>query len=349
MTDNGKRLTLKAMAEKLNVSTATISNAFNRPDQLSEARRLWILEECKRLGYVGPNAAARSLRTGRTGNVGVILADNLAYSLTDPVANEFLHGLAEVLDRRQMSLLLLPGQDGDEHRSRLQESLVDGFIVYGWLKPGGAYQRLLQQNKPIVTVDFDLEGCTWVNIDNYEGARRSAEHALQHRPGNVAILGLRMVNADRVCRIRDRELFNEAGAISVRRLNGYQDALKAAGYAVPAERIWSIPTNTHADAYQAAREALTTSPRPDLLLCMSDRIALAAIQAALQMGLRIPEDVSVVGFDGIPEGANIHPSLTTVYQQSAEKGRVAARIFLGEQEDRNVMLPTCLQIRESCP
>lgn len=349
MTDNGKRLTLKAMAEKLDVSTATISNAFNRPDQLSEARRHWILEECKRLGYVGPNAAARSLRTGRTGNVGVILTDNLAYSLTDPVASEFLHGLAEVLDRRQMSLLLLSGQDGDEHRSRLQESLVDGFIVYGWLKPGETYQRLLQQNKPIVTVDFDLEGCTWVNIDNYEGARRSAEHALRHRPGNVAILGLRMVSADRVCRIRDRELFNEAGAISVRRLNGYLDALKAAGYTVPAERIWSTPTNTHADAYQAAREALTSNPRPDLLLCMSDRIALAVIQAALQMGLRIPEDVRVVGFDGIPEGANIHPSLTTVYQQSAEKGRIAARIFLGEQEDRNVMLPTCLQIRESCP
>jgi DNA-binding LacI/PurR family transcriptional regulator len=67
------------------------------------------------------------------------------------------------------------------------------------------------------------------------------------------------------------------------------------------------------------------------------------------MGLRVPEDVRIVGFDGIPEGANIHPSLTTVYQQSAEKGRIAARIFLGEQEDANVLLPTCLLVRESCP
>ncbi|HET8848392.1 MAG TPA: LacI family DNA-binding transcriptional regulator [Marinobacter sp.] len=345
----GKRLTLKVMAEKLNVSTATISNAFNRPDQLSETRRRWILEECKRLGYAGPNAAARSLRTGRTANVGVMLADNLAYSLTDPVANEFLHGLAEVLDRRRMNMLLLSSQDDDETRSRLQESMVDGFIVYGWLRKGRTYDRMLQHGKPMVAVDFDLEGCTWVNIDNYQGAKKSAEHALRQPPKHVAILGLRLVDSDRVCRIRDKELFNEVRAISVRRLHGYRDALEAAGHWVPGDRIWSTPTNTHADAYQAAREALSCQPRPDLLLCMSDRIALAAIQAALQMGLKVPEDVRVVGFDGIPEGANIHPSLTTVYQQSAEKGRIAARIFLGEQEDRNVLLPTCLQVRESCP
>ncbi|MDX1458187.1 MAG: LacI family DNA-binding transcriptional regulator [Marinobacter sp.] len=349
MTDKPKRLTVKLMAEKLNVSTATISNAFNRPDQLSEARRRWILEECKRLGYMGPNAAARSLRTGRTGNVGVMLADNLAYSLTDPVASEFLHGLAEVFDQRHMNMLLLSSQEDDETRNRIQESMVDGFIVYGWLTKGRTYERLLQQGKPIVAVDCDLEGCTWVNVDNYEGARRSAEHALQQPPSDVAILGLRLVNTDRVCRVRDRELFTEARAISVRRLHGYQDALAAAGYAVPSERIWSTPTNTHQDAYQAAREALTSTPRPDLLLCMSDRIALAAIRAALQLGLRVPEDVRIVGFDGIPEGANLHPSLTTVCQQSAEKGRVAARILLGEQEDQSVLLPTCLRIRESCP
>ncbi|MDK8462803.1 LacI family DNA-binding transcriptional regulator [Marinobacter sp. SS13-12] len=344
-----KRLTVKLMAEKLNVSTATISNAFNRPDQLSEARRRWILEECKRHGYLGPNAAARSLRTGRTGNVGVMLADNLAYSLTDPVASEFLHGLAEVFDQKQMNMLLLSSKEDDEHRSRVQEAMVDGFIVYGWLKKGRTYDRLLQHGKQMVAVDFDLEGCTWVNIDNYEGARCSAEHALKTPPTNVAIMGLRLVDTDRVCRIRDHELFSESRAISVRRLRGYLDALEAAGHHVSSDRIWSTPTNTHQDAYQAAREALTSNPRPDLMLCMSDRIALAAIQAALQMGLRVPEDVRIVGFDGIPEGANLHPSLTTVYQQSAEKGRTAARIFLGEKEDRNVLLPTCLLVRESCP
>ena len=349
VSDKPRRLTVKRMAEMLNVSTATISNAFNRPDQLSEARRRWILEECRRVGYMGPNAAARSLRTGRTGNVGVMLADNLAYSLTDPVASEFLHGLAEVFDRRQMNMLLLSSREDDEHRSRLQESMVDGFIVYGWLQEGRTYDRLLQHGKPMVAVDFDLEGCTWVNIDNYAGARGSAEHALKQVPETVAILGLRLVDTDQVCRVGDQELFNEKRAISVRRLNGYTDALAAEGRQVPSELIWSVPVNTHQVAYQAAREALTSSPRPDLLLCMSDRIALAAIQVALQMGLKVPEDVRVVGFDGIPEGANLHPSLTTVYQQSAEKGRTAARLFLGEQEDRNVLLPTCLEIRESCP
>ncbi|TBW51263.1 LacI family transcriptional regulator [Marinobacter halodurans] len=347
---DGERLTVKRMAELLNVSTATISNAFNRPDQLSEARRRWILDECKRLGYMGPNAAARSLRTGRTGNVGVMLADNLAYSLTDPVASEFLHGLAEVFDQNRMNMLLLSSQDPDsEYRSHLQEAMVDGFIIYGWLSKGRTYDRLLQQGKPMVAVDFDLEGCTWVNIDNYEGARTSAEHALKTPPQRVSILGLRLVASDRVCRIEDRELFREQRAVSVRRLSGYLDALHAAGHDVPPERIWSTPTNDHPDAYQAAWEALNTGQRPDLLLCMSDRLALAAIQVALQMKLRIPEDLRIVGFDGIPEGNTLHPSLTTVYQQSAEKGRMAARLFLGEEQDRNVLIPTRLLVRESCP
>ncbi|WP_227500185.1 LacI family DNA-binding transcriptional regulator [Marinobacter nanhaiticus] len=348
--NEGRRLTVKLMAEKLNVSTATISNAFNRPDQLSEARRRWILDECKRLGYMGPNAAARSLRTGRTGNVGVMLADNLAYSLTDPVASEFLHGLAEVLDKKRMNMLLLSSQDaGNSYRSHLQESMVDGFIVYGWLTKRDTYERLLQQGKPMVAVDFDLEGCTWVNIDNYQGARASAEHALKVPPRNVSILGLRLVEQEDVCSIRGHDLFGETRAISVRRLNGYLDALGLAGYDISPDRIWSTPTNNHGDAYQAAYEALSQTPRPDLLLCMSDRLGLAAIQVALQMKLRIPEDLRIVGFDGIPEGNTLHPSLTTVYQQSAEKGRVAARIFLGEQEDQNVLIPTRLLVRESCP
>ena len=89
-------LTLKDVAGHLGVSTATISNAFNRPDQLSQKLRERILSECKTLGYPGPNAAARSLRTGRTGIIGVTLSNYLSYSFSDPVANQFLQGCKQL-------------------------------------------------------------------------------------------------------------------------------------------------------------------------------------------------------------------------------------------------------------
>ena len=340
-------LTLKVMADRLGVSTATVSNAFNRPDQLSRGLRDRILAECRKAGYLGPNAAARSLRTGRTGIIGVSLSNHLSYSFSDPVAHQFLQGVAEVFERHEYSLLLMPS------RERLAqphgfESFVDGFVVYG---PPQCEKlgQLVKQNKPVVTVDFVIDGYPSVNIDNYAAAKTCADHAFRGEPGPAAILGLRLIDVDRVCRIREGELFDERSIITIQRLNGFLDAARERGADVPAERIWQIPDNTHALGRQAAREALTCTPRPEVLLCMSDRIALAAIQAARGLGLHVPDDVRVTGFDDIPESSTQHPSLTTVHQQSLDKGRAAAEIFLGHREEQSLILPTQLMIRESCP
>jgi DNA-binding LacI/PurR family transcriptional regulator len=345
-----RKLTLKDVAQSLRVSTATISNAFNRPDQLSASLRDKILSECESMGYFGPNAAARSLRTGRTGIVGIVLSDRLSYSVSDPVANQFLKGMADVLDAHEYNMLLLssnPLEQDAQHR--MQASMVDGFIVYGH-KPQQCHNApWLMPNKHVITVDGFIDGCTSVNIGNYHGAKAVVTHALQHNPDKIAILGLSLLNTDRVCRMQSDELLDEAASISVQRLHGYFDALSERGYGVSPDNIWNVPINSHKQAYQAAREALTTIDRPQLLLCMSDRIAIAAVQVALQMGLRVPEDLQVVGFDGIPEGANLHPSITTIHQQSEEKGRVAAELFLGLREAKDVVLETELIIRESCP
>ncbi len=103
-----KKPTLKEVAKQLGVSTATVSNAFNRPDQLSSSLRERILAQCNKLGYTGPSVTARSLRTGKTGVIGVLLADNLTYSFTDPVSTLFLSGISETLDSMHVNMLLLP-------------------------------------------------------------------------------------------------------------------------------------------------------------------------------------------------------------------------------------------------
>lgn len=347
---NVKKLTLKDVAQQLDVSTATISNAFNRPDQLSAALRESILKRCEEIGYYGPNAAARSLRTGRTGIVGIVLSDVLSYSLSDPVANQFITGMAEVLEANDYNMLLLSASEsGPDVQNRMQSSMVDGFIVYGHKPQLYRNAPWLDSRKNVVIVDSAIPDTPSVNVTNEKGAYDITVHALKHGPKNVAIMGLALLDTERVCRIRDDELFDEAASISIQRLAGYRKALAEHNLEVPSERIWHIPHNEHKLAYQAAREALTMANRPQLLLCMSDRIALAAVQAALHMGIRVPEELQVVGFDGIPESETFHPSITTVHQQTVLKGQIAAEIFLGLRESKSVELDTELVLRESCP
>jgi len=345
-----QKLTLKNVAERLKVSTATISNAFNRPDQLSANLREKILSECEAIGYFGPNAAARSLRTGRTGIVGIVLYDRLSYSVSDPVASQFLKGMSEVLDAEAYNMLLLSSHPlGPDAQVRMQAFMVDGFIVYGFNPKQQANAPWLGPNKNVVAVDSYIKDRASVNVDNYYGAKTIALHAMTHHPKRIAILGLSLLDTNHVCRIQADELYDEAASISVQRLHGYFDALLEHDYKISPEDIWNIPVNTHRAAYQAAREALMMVNRPQLLLCMSDRIAIAAVQVALQMGLRVPEDLLVAGFDGIPEAENIHPSITTIYQQNEEKGKIAAQLFLGLRQDTDVVLKTELVVRESCP
>ena len=350
MKKNIKRLTLKDISDRLGVSTATISNAFNRPDQLSAELRENILKECEKMGYFGPNAAARSLRTGRTGIVGVVLSDVLSYSLTDPVANQFLTGIGEVLEKNGYNMLLLSTQDSEKGtNSRMQSSMVDGFIVYGDRPRHCKNAPWLQPNQNVITVDSLIPGTTHVNVQNFDGAYKIASHALKFAPKNIAILGLNLIDTDRVCRVNLDEMFDAEGSISVQRLQGYISAFEDAETPMPYDHLWNVPTNDHRLAYQAAKEALSLRERPNLILCMSDRIALAAVQAALHMGFRVPEDLHIVGFDGIAESENFHPSITTMHQQSVEKGRIAAELFLGLREAKDVMMSTELVVRETCP
>ena len=353
-----KKLNLSQVAKHLGVSIATVSNAFNRPDQLSGKLRTRILEESAALGYHGPNLAARSLRMGASGVVGVMLADSLSYSFSDPVASQLLQGIAEVLVENQKQLLLLSGNVDSAEQSSA-ESLPDGFILYGALR-GKTLEQIQRLGKPIVKVDCIAKSSHSVNIDNQEGARTIAEHAFNNakseqatNPLIVSILGLRLIDSARICRLTSEDINIESQEISHSRLKGYFQAAAHNNINIPADKIWHIPINESKSAEIAAREALSTSLPPDILLCMSDVIALSAMRVAKSLGFDIPKDLQITGFDDIPEAARSEPSLTTICQQSIEKGRVAANLLLDSisngTESKHIKLDTRLVIRASCP
>ncbi|MCX4025909.1 LacI family DNA-binding transcriptional regulator [Endozoicomonas sp. SM1973] len=345
-----KKLTLKDLAKILGVSTATISNAFNRPDQLSAKLRDKILTECEQLGYTGPNIAARALRTGETGIVGVMLSDPLRYNFNDAVAHGFLSGLAEVFDEQHVSMLLLSSKEAPYHKPSI-EAVPDYFIVYGEPRNATVLERLERQHKKIVTVDFDYRDYPSVNIDNFQGAFDIAQYGVkQSEDCRVAILGLRLIDEPLLANIAGKPLLDASRSISSRRLDGYLAALQQAGMIITPEQIWSIPVNEAEISYEAARQVLSAETKPNLLLCMSDRVALAAIKAAADLGIAIPSELRVAGFDDIPEATVCHPGLTTVHQPFVEKGRVTANLLLpglAPIEQKRV-LPIEVVKRESC-
>lgn len=348
------RMTLKSIAQRLDVSTASVSNAFNRPDQLSADLRARILKECARLGYHGPNHAARSLRTGKSGIVGVMLADSLAYNFKDPCAIEFMRGVAESLDNQRVNLLLMPGGESSFDQQAL-ETIPDCFILYGPPNDRSVLGRLQSQHKPIVAVDFTIPNHLSLNIDNYQGAYEAAHHVFS-KVGTVdgtldstavAVVGLRLLDQQAISTIAGRTLFEADVSISRVRLDGFRAAARDLGCTLPDSLVWHTHDSAWNDGVEAAELALQTQPRPRALLCMSDQLALAALSVARSQGLRVPEDVAIVGFDDIPAAQQSHPSLSTVYQPSLEKGRLAARMVMAPDKHHNTVLPTKFIVRES--
>ncbi|AJQ92517.1 LacI family DNA-binding transcriptional regulator [Gynuella sunshinyii] len=341
-----KKLTLKDVAAELKVSTATVSNAFNRPDQLSAKLRSHILDQCRKLGYFGPNAAARSLKMGNSGIIGVALSDRLQYNFSDPIASRFLSGLAETFDNANINLLLLPSR-AEFYESRQFDSFADGFVLYGNPRDPEVLDRLLQHKKPIVTVDFDLPDTPFIHINNELAAYQITYQAFTSRPQPAAILGLKLAPTQSVCRISNQTLFDPHNSISRRRLEGYQKAIREInGHRLGDEWIWTIPENSEEYAYQAVRECLMCYPRPEVLLCMSDTVAICALRACEQMNLKVPKDIRIAGFDDIPAAANY--GLTTIHQPQRTKGKLAAEMILGLKPMKSHVISTELVVRTTC-
>jgi len=320
-----KTWTLKSIAKELGVSNATVSNAFNRPDQLSEKRRNEILASCIKLGYSGPNKAAQSLRSGKFNIVALVLPDSVEYMVTDPVASKFVKGVASILEKNHVNLLLFSGASDNINAV---SDFVDGFICYGSPRNTELIDQLKATNKKVVTADFDIHRKASISIDNKNAAYEIAKLAIHSPKDHIAILGLRLLDSDVTCRVYDAPNFDIHCSIAHQRLIGYQQAIKEANAKLPDDRVWNIPESSYHFATIAVKEALTSIPRPNVLLCMSDLIALAALQEIAALGLKVPEDIRVVGFDGIDEAQRSTPPLTTVHQNSEEKGSKAAELFI---------------------
>ena len=340
-----RRVHLRDVAKSAGVSVGSASQAFGRPELVSEATRKRVLAAAQALGYPGPDPAARRLRMGRAGAVGLIFAERLAYQFTDPASPAFLRGVALGMEEAPTGLLLIPDSRDREKTARtVSEAVVDGFLIYSTPQNDPRVEAALARRLPVVTVDQPRGIATsFVGIDDRAAARSAAKHVRDLGHKRVAVLSF--ITA-----------LDPAGTLeldlSVERLEGYEEGL---GEMWDPTLVRTCRPNAAEPARKATIDLLRATDSPTAILAMSDILALGALDGAVEAGVSVPGELSVVGFDDSPAAPHAIPPLTTVAQPQEEKGRLAARWLMDEIEDegappaqnKRAILPTELVVRES--
>jgi DNA-binding LacI/PurR family transcriptional regulator len=343
--------TLQTVADAVGVSRSTVSNAYSRPDQLSPELRGKIMDAARRLGYAGPNPAARSLRSGRAGALGVLFTASMSYAFTDPYAVQFLRGMSLAAERHGTSLLLIPlDKDKDAALNTLRNAVVDGFCAFCVPDWHSAVKEIGSRGLPVVSTDEQaLSGPSmYVGIDEWTAAHAAAAHVAQLGHRRVAVIS---IDLDREGHTGPVNLVDPGAVpyhLSRERLRGVRDAFADAGVNWPELLVINAANNTREDGARAAAAALDRADRPTAIVAYSDVLALGVLDALAARGLRPGHDVSVAGFDDIPEAAAA--GLTTVRQPAVQKGEIAAELLLVPPTDpagRRVVLPTELIVRSS--
>jgi DNA-binding LacI/PurR family transcriptional regulator len=340
------RVTLQTIADALGVSRTTVSNAYNRPDQLAPALRDRILATARELGYSGPDPAARRLRSGRRDVVGLLFTEQLSYAFTDPAAVLLLQGIARATEAAGLALLLVP-EHGRGARSAVHDAVVDAFCIYSMPAGHPNVIAALERRLPTIIVDEPrIDGHAYVGIEDRRGARLAAEHLLGLGHRRFALLCERTRDDGYSGPMTPERERTTTYAINRERTKGYRDALEAAGIAWEHVPKHELPANHPDHGLEGARAVLNTTPRPTALLAGTDQLALGALEATRVLGLSVPNDVSVVGFDDVPGAAWSTPALTTVRQPLLEKGEIAGRLLIAAAPDRDeVILPVELVVR----
>ena len=344
-----KRRTLASIAEELGISRTTVSNAYNRPDQLSPALRNKILATAERMGYTGPDPAARSLRTRRAGAIGVLLTEELTYAFEDQASLEFVSGVSIACSEMDSSMLLVPaGVHPDapqEHATQLiNQASVDGFIVYSVAADDPFLQAVIHRGIPTVICDqpASMDNTHFVGINDREAIKPAAQAVIDAGHTNIGVLSIRLDREPNNGVVSAERLSHAAMDVQRSRVEGVIDVLDDAGLDSSNIPIVERFINNADTAYEAAQELLETHPELTAIVCTTDSMALGALRYAHDAGISVPTELSITGFDGIP--AAVENGLVTVRQPSRDKGHLSgqclARIIAGEQQPLHQLLPT---------
>ncbi|EKF41499.1 transcriptional regulator [Nitratireductor indicus C115] len=301
VSGEGRSVGIREVARRAGVSTATVSRALNNPDSVSATLRARIHATIDEIGYI-PDASARALSSRKTRTIGAIVPtiDNAMFA-------QGLQALQTYLATKDYLLLLATNEYDLEVELKQARNLVsrgiDGLILRGDQRHDDLRRMLLTQKIPFVNVGVYEPEKPYpsIGVNNTAAGRRIARHLMELGHRRVAIVAALQRNNDR----------------AQARVSGVLDVL-AANDAVPPDR-WHLQVNYKLDdARQAARVLLTGADRPTAVICGNDVIAYGVMLEAIKLGIEVPAQLSVVGFDDLEWSRHLRPSLTTIHMPTDE-------------------------------
>lgn len=335
------KITISDIARQAGVSKTAVSFAFNDPARLPGDTVQRILKIADDLGYI-PNPVARSLTSKRTGNIGVLFPQPLPDILANPYTTELLRGIGRACGRSGYNQLLVSPVLGNM-RHAVSGAVVDGFLAIGLEHHKPTVELLDQRGVPYVMVDSELvPSIVSVNIDDALGAYQAMRYILEQGHRRITILGIKSGKHGR---------FTTYVGTLHGRISGYRAALGEFGLDIDGEQVRLVECVCTYEGGQSGFNACWAGSHPTAVVAMADIIALGALSAASAGGVRVPDEVSIIGFDDLPMTNLTHPALTTIHQPIAEKGEYAAsqllEILSGSTPGAHRTFPTHLVERGS--
>lgn len=286
--------TIKDIANIAGVSAMTVSRYFNEPEKLKPKTFEKIKKAVEEVEYQ-PNMVARLLATRKTNIICVYIAGDI--EPLHPFALQVIAGIGERLGENNYSMLL--SRDGYEKQN------CDGIIAMGLDTKGEEELLSLSNEKAILLFGNSSHKSNWIDIDNYMGSYKATEYMIERGYKNIGHVGI-----------------NNGKAYSDDRYNGYMDCMREHGMRIQDNCVIRVP-NHEDDGYRAAEKILVTD-KIDGLVCASDALALGVMRYANEKDIRIPDELGIIGFDGLGYEKLVSPNITTMQQPVYEAGKMLA-------------------------
>jgi len=331
-------VTIKEVAKSAKVSVATVSKVLNNRPQVSQETRTRVLKTIKKLGYF-PNITARKLITKKTENIGFIISREVRDGMSNPFYSRVLYGVESEL-RHHGGYNLLFSVIPDEVKSendfpkKIRENNVDGLLLISKMDDNFIL-KMREKEIPLVLVDYFITGgnLNCVISDNFWGTYRAVEYLISLGHKRIGLLS----GPQNHPTIKER-------------ISGYKQALE--DNKITSSCLSEEGNLRFSGGYQAMSRLMNHHPLPSAIFAVNDETAIGAMRAIKEKGLKIPEDISVVGFDDIEQSSHTDPPLTTVRVYKEDMGRAAVKKLLEiierkEEISEKVVIPTKLVIRKS--
>ena len=310
---------MKDIAADLGLSMVTISKVLHGHPDIGEETRQRVLKRVKELHYQ-PNVAARSLVTGRSYLIGLVVPD-----LLHPFFAEVAKSLAQALRKRGYSLIIASSEEDPEIEEQEIEHMVarrlDGLVIAAATTSHALFDRLDKEQQVYVLIDRSFAGLSanYVGVDDIAAGAMATQHLIDS-------------GCTRIAHIRGRD-----DSTGTQRLEGYRRAMTAAGRVVSEKHIIlreTVDTESRLQGYEAMQRLLAIKPRPDGVFCYNDPMAIGAMDAVLNAGLRIPEDIAIIGCGNLHYDDSLRVPLSSIDQQSRIIGERACKLILNVIESR---------------